>query len=93
MAKQYLVRYLTEDEGVMAMFLGELPEEFAVEIAAGNLFLTGWCPGNRWCLYTVTSTPSDDEETPVTLDGDGEPIRHDGYGHNPELWHSRTTFC
>ena len=93
MAKQYLVRYLTEDEGVMAMFLGDLPEKFAVEIAAGNLFVMGWCPGNPWCLYTVTNTPSNDEEIPVKLDGDGEPLTIPGYGHKPELWEARTTFC
>lgn len=91
MTKQYLVRYLTEDEGVMAMFLGDLPEKFALEIAAGNLFLMGWCPGNRWCLYTVTNTPSDDEEIPIILDGDGEPFQH--YGHSHELWQAKVTYC
>lgn len=77
----YAVRYFTGEE-VIVLPLGHLPENFVLEIAAGDLFLDGWCPGNPWCVYYGTG----DERKPMLLDGDGEPITIDHYGDSDELW-------
>lgn len=77
--KQYSVRYLAE-ESVVVIELGFVDPEFAVEIAAGNLFLNGWSPGEDWCVYE-----NDERQTPV-LEIDGEKIDQPYYGDYDYLW-------